>query len=339
MPRMTASQKSNELSEKSPRTDAPHPERTSRCQVLIVLRPGRPHLVNDFQRIGQYMRELDSGVRLKIVSDLPYTWLRPSIWSRPTLSVAMRRLLMFRPLRGPVYQCWPHTKIAEYRRLDAAGIAVPDWDVLTPRNQPDFSSLGRVVVVKPAAGGRGEGVRLMRSEEVRYQRPTNRSARRSHDLVVQRFIHTGPRTCYYRIVTFFGEVLTSFIVEAHPAQTPPPYPDEPLDRGSFDPASLYPNRQSRVMRLINDADILEFAKRVHREAFSDLPLLGIDIVREHDSGKLYVMEVNSGGSTWCFSTRSGRLQQEKYGFRHEPQFDGFRKAARILVEQARLHAW
>jgi D-alanine-D-alanine ligase-like ATP-grasp enzyme len=44
-------------------------------------------------------------------------------------------------------------------------------------------------------------------------------------------------------------------------------------------------------------DVIEFSRQVHR-AFPDVPLLGTDIIREHTSGKLYALEVNSFG--WCF---------------------------------------
>jgi hypothetical protein len=312
---------------------------SGKCRILVIVRKGRPHLVADFKRIGEYIRQLDVSVELKVVHDLPHTWLRPAVWSRPTLSIAPRRLLMFRPLRGPVYQCWPHTKIAEYRRLDAAGIPVPDWRILGPRSTPDLSSFGRIVVVKPAAGGRGEGVRLMRSDAVRYERPTNQSARLCHDLVVQRFVYTGPWAAAYRVTTFFGKVLFADITEADHSHPPLPHPDELGNETTIDPTALYPSRKPRKMRLIDDADVLELAERAHRLAFADNPLLGIDIIREHGTGKLYVMEVNSGGSTWHFSSRTGRIIQETFGFRYESQFDGFRKAAKILVDQTRREAW
>ncbi len=310
-----------------------------KCRILVIVRPRRPHLVADFTRIGEYVRQLDPNVQLRVVPDLPQTFLRPAVWSRPTLSIALRRLLMFRPLRGPLYQCWPHTKIDEYRRLDAAGIPVPQWDVLRAGQLPDLSTFGPVVVVKPAAGGGKVGVRLIRPGEVRYERPTNRGTWRCRDLVVQRFIYTGPRPAHYRVSTFLGQALFSVKIEADASQSPLPHPDELGDRGiGLDPTALFPHPDTRHVCLSNDADIIAFAERAHRAAFSDVPLLGADIIREHGTGRLFLTEVNAGGSTWHFSTRSGRQTQEKFGFRFESQFDAFHKAARILVEQARLHA-
>jgi hypothetical protein len=286
------------------------------------------------------MQEIDPGVRLKIVRDLPHTWLRPDVWSRPTLSVGLRRLRMFRPLRGPVFQCWPYTKISEYRRLEAAGIPVPEWRILGPRSKPDILSLGQVVVVKPAAGGGSSGVRLMRSNEVEYQRPTNRGARHCPDLIVQRFVYTGQRPIYYKVLTFFGQVLSALSLDSNESQAPLPRLDELGDSNvAFDPAGVYPSYETRKRRLLYDSDIIEFAERAHRAAFADLPMLGVDIIREHGTGKLFILEVNAFGTTWHFSTRSGRKTQEKLGFRYETQFNAFHRAARILVEQARSRAW
>lgn len=311
-----------------------------KCRILLILRPNRANLAADFQRIGQYVSELDDRVQLRVVTDLPHTVLRPCVWSRPTLSVALRRVLLFHPLRGPLYQCWPYTKIQEYRRLDAAGIPVAPWAILRPGHTPDLSSFGPVVVVKPAAGGRGTGVRLVRPGEVRYERPVNRGTWRCRDLVVQRFIYTGPWASYYRVTTFFGQVLSCDRVDMDHAHAPLPHPNELSGGGvCFDPAALYPRRDTRRIQLINDTEVIALGERAHQAAFSDVPLLGVDVIREHETGRLFVTEVNAGGSTWHFSTRTGLIMQQSNGFNFESQFDGFRKAARILVEQARLHAW
>jgi hypothetical protein len=63
-------------------------------------------------------------------------------------------------------------------------------------------------------------------------------------------------------------------------------------------------------------------------------MLGIDIVREVPSGKLYVLEANTIGYVWHFQppwiSNGGPLI--------ERQFDGVRKAAYILAEKAQESA-
>jgi D-alanine-D-alanine ligase-like ATP-grasp enzyme len=114
-----------------------------------------------------------------------------------------------------------------------------------------------------------------------------------------------------------------------------PHPDQLRDRNiAFEPAGLYPYRDTRHIRLNDDAEVIALAEQAHKTAFSDIPLLGVDIMREQETGRLFISEVNSAGGTWHFSTKTGRMIQEKFGISFESQFDGFRKAARILVEQA-----
>lgn len=42
------------------------------------------------------------------------------------------------------------------------------------------------------------------------------------------------------------------------------------------------------------------------EAFPNNPLLAIDILRDGDTNKLYVLETNLGGNTWHFSSALSR---------------------------------
>lgn len=312
--------------------------RPKKCRILIILTRKALH-APDFERIGQYIGELDDRVQLRVVRDVPHTWLRPCVWSRPTFAVALGRVSWFHPMRGSLCQCWPLGKIGEYRRLEAAGLPVAPWTILREGEAPDLSCFGPVVVVKPAHGARGTDVRLMRTEEVRYEPPNHRAARFSRDLIVQRLIHTGPWPSYYRVTTFFGQTLLANLRQTDPSRPPVPHPNELRDRKtSFEATAVYPYRDTRRISLVNNAEVIALAEQAHQTAFSDIPLLGVDIMREQETGKLFISEVNSAGGTWAFSTPTGQMTQQKFGFRYEAQFDGFRKAARILLEQARRHA-
>ena len=69
-------------------------------------------------------------------------------------------------------------------------------------------------------------------------------------------------------------------------------------------------------------------------AFPDVPLLGVDILKDAMTDRLLVSEVNSLGHNWNFGpdfAAAFRLDIER-------QFDGLRKAASILAEQTRLRA-
>jgi len=89
--------------------------------------------------------------------------------------------------------------------------------------------------------------------------------------------------------------------------------------------------------LDDDPEVVALAERAHA-AFPRVPLLGLDIVRDADTGALFVIEANSLGLTWHFSTPKGLGFQKQFGFDLNAQFDGRRKAARVLARVCAEHA-
>ena len=76
------------------------------------------------------------------------------------------------------------------------------------------------------------------------------------------------------------------------------------------------------------ADLIRFGERAAR-VFPDLPLLGVDILKQAGTGQLLVTEVNALGHNWNFS----RQFVETFKVTVAAQFDGLRKAAYVLAEQ------
>ena len=101
--------------------------------------------------------------------------------------------------------------------------------------------------------------------------------------------------------------------------------------------SIVSSGRGSTFELIDNPEIISLAEKAH-SAFPRIPLLGVDILEEKPSGRLIVIEVNAVGLVWHFSTPKGLKIQKYAGFKLEEQFDGMRKAARILAQQARLHA-
>jgi glutathione synthase/RimK-type ligase-like ATP-grasp enzyme len=79
----------------------------------------------------------------------------------------------------------------------------------------------------------------------------------------------------------------------------------------------------------DDVDIIRFGERAAR-AFPHLPMLGVDVLKEVSTGRLFVTEVNALGHNWNFS----REFRDNFGIDVAEQFDGLRKAAYVLAEQA-----
>src|SRR5262249_35006515 len=85
--------------------------------------------------------------------------------------------------------------------------------------------------------------------------------------------------------------------------------------------------------LNHDDEIIRLRESAH-VPFTDIPLLGFEIVREVPSGTLYVLEANAIGYIWRFDSRIVK----EYGLSFEEQFDGVRKAAFILAEKTQQFA-
>ena len=243
----------------------------------------------------------------------------------------MRR---FRPLRGAVLQGSAQSKVEELEALERAGVPVPRWKALTRDATPDVSELGPYVVMKPDGAGRGADVRIVRSDRVRWLEPTTKLAADTRRWIVQEFIYTGAWPVSHRVLSLCGTALYAFRAEGDRGKAPL---RSATDFASGGGRSIVASHIGCSFRFCDDPDVLELAERAHR-AFEDIPLLGIDILRDAVSGKLYVVEVNSSGNVWTFSSERGLAVQERLGRPYESQFDAMARAARVLAEQTRRRA-
>lgn len=99
-------------------------------------------------------------------------------------------------------------------------------------------------------------------------------------------------------------------------------------RGSGNCVSIVSNVRDSTAEFCNDSEIIRFGERA-ASAFPDIPVLGIDVLREAGSGRLFVIEVNSLGHNWNFSTEF----RENFAIDVTSQFNGLRKAAYLLAEK------
>ena len=228
-------------------------------------------------------------------------------------------------------------KSHEYRALEEIGVPVPMWAVVSRQATPDLEEFGPYVVMKPDWSGRGADVRIVRKGRVRWRPPTTEYTRAiagpDPDWIVQEFVYTGPRPVSYRVATLFGEPIWAWEVSAAQGR------QELQQRYGFKAGgmSIVSSGKGCVFRLIDDADILALATKAHR-AFPAIPLLGVDVVRDVETGRLFVIEVNSSGLTCHLTSPIGLSIQEDFGFDIDARFDSRRRAARILAEQVRLLA-
>ena len=87
-------------------------------------------------------------------------------------------------------------------------------------------------------------------------------------------------------------------------------------------------------RLSSDSEVIALAEQAHA-AFPDQPLLGTDIVRDIDSGELYVLETNPRGDAWLMSSVTGNSIQADNQVDFATQFDALALAADRLIDKTR----
>ena len=297
-------------------------------RALILISNPAVNTAADFAELAQWITEASPETAVFVLPDVPDADARALVPDLPTLTVSPAPVRRFRPRRGPLLQGQHVAKSVEYAALDALGIPVPRWARLLPGKRPELEGFGAYVVTKPDFGARGADVRLERRAQAQWTRPRTELAERFggpfNPRVAQEFVYTGAWPCSYRVATLFGVALFSFKVEADHSR-------QPLrDRTAFFGQSVVASGRGCTFELCNDREILTLAERAHA-AFPDVPLLGVDVLRDADSGQLFVIELNSLGFTWHFSS-PWREPHAQFGLRLDAQFNGRRRAADVLAE-------
>jgi len=303
------------------------------CNLFLIAKRRQGHL-DDFRQIASLIRQQTREVLPYVMADRIWNSARPSMVWRPSLVVSPLQLKRLRPVRGALCENRFLPKSEEYRKLEAAGIPVPKWALLSPSVSPDLSDFNEYVVQKPDCGGRGAEVRIKRRTRVRWKPPTNSRALSSGvcNLVIQEFIYTGRWPSSYRVTTWFGQPLFAWKVTASKSRRPLAERYGFRNGQSGGGISICSSGSGCTFDLCYESDVLELAGRAHRE-FPDYPILGCDIVRDADDGQLYVIETNSCGHLWHFSSAIGRGIQHDNGIDFKSQFNGLQRAADVLVEE------
>lgn len=309
-------------------------------QLLLAHQP-RVCTPEDFREVALWVQEHDPTVHATAVTDrIDGSQAHGEILDLPTTTVAPARLLSFRPPHGTVLVGPDLPKDDEYRALELAGLPVPKWALLTRESRPDLDGFGRYVVVKPARSGRGADVRIMRRGRVRWRRPNTEFTLKNNPgdcrWIVQDFVYTGRWPVSYRVATLFGTVLWAWRTEASRDRSPL-HDREAFDTTESSGVSIVASGRGCRFTLCFETDVIALAQRAHA-AFPDVPLLGVDVLRDVDSGRLYLIEVNSSGFTWHFSSPVGLGIQADSHFRLEHQFNGRALAAEVLAGVCRRHA-
>lgn len=256
---------------------------------------------------------------------------------RPTVVVAPMPRKRFRVLHGRIYEGVDLPKSEQYRCYRAAGIPVPDWVEIGPDTKLDPAVWGDYVVIKPDISRKGAEIKIKRTRRVRYTPPDEHDERhpgRHAPLLAQKFVYTGRWANHVRVVTLFGRALFAIHCEADHSFRPLESRYGFKGANGVGGAPIVSNKKSSHYTLSNDAEVIALGERAHA-AFPSIPLLGHDIVRDADTGEVFVLESNTRGDVWLLSSGVGRDLQQVNKIDLYRQFGALEIAAEALIARVR----
>jgi len=318
---------------------------------LILIHRGHEYL-RDFNEIASHICAIDPATAVFVSDQRTARMMSDLDWLRPTLTVAFLAKFKAEIRRGPVLRNRQMHKPAQHRIFAEAGLPYPASVPFVPGTRLDPIMFGEFVVLKPidpSYASYGRGVQLFRRRKLETMTladfpPDHRIHRDRRGFIVQRFIDIGRQIPINRVLTLFGVPLYCWVAREKVALPPITGTDAEIEQMRISNAGSF---RERILHA--DADVLQLGCRVG-EAFPDVPLLGMDILREEKTGKLFVLETNPGGNTWHFSSKEtagvrrqlggaslvGEKKGELVGRQMLiDQFGALERAAEVLARKAR----
>src|ERR1700682_4269496 len=237
---------------------------------------------------------------------------------RPSLVFSPVRLMGFVPRGGAVCCGQILGKDEQLRRLSSIEILTPKTSTLSSVSSFDPREWGDYVIVKPNNLNSGAGVKLVRTIDLsaRYDELT---AIANDQFLVEPYIdhsEDGYPT-EYRVLSLFGRAL-------YCARNRWGYKRPPLAEIAGDPLGIIASNNKtmggRIRSICNDPEIISLGQRAH-QAFPECPVIGVDIIRESQSGRLYVLEVNPHGAVWHLSSTLRKHMDPEHVRELYSQFD------------------
>jgi hypothetical protein len=314
--------------------------------LVLVHTPGL-QARKDFERIAEKARRIDPDVSVYIAdNDVRSRRFEDEIATRPTLVFSPIRLKQFTPKRGALFHGGAIDKLRQYERFVAQGISTPKTALLTRATILSEADWGDYVVLKPLAfdlQSTGRSVYLIRTARLNHDIHIEGMFDR-YDLrggvIVQQFVNTGPDLEYHRVLALFGEPL--YVMRTRVLE-PVEFDEKAHVNGTIPVANLAYSLGEKTRDFVSGEDFFSLAKSCYA-AFPERALQAVDILKSRVDGRLYVIETNLGGNTWHFSStflkkrNHDEATQRKMTEAKIKQFGAFDVAARVLVEQTRLHA-
>jgi len=302
--------------------------------LVLMHVPNYQH-VGDFMTVRNMMMGVAPQIRTIIASYVDGAIQLPAnaqdmINSLPTLIFSPAPLDLPPQFRGTRLVPKKTTKLEEYALLGEKGLPYPKSKHIQSLEDLDELDFGERFVIKPNVGKQGERIILVTAAAckaiVRDQFGDN-----NLDLIAQQAINTGLKPTGYRVFSVLGEVIYLVKYQSQAVDV-----EQSMAEQNFAPIAANLT-EGRHMELVNDQEILSLGEQVH-QSFPSMPVLGQDIVRDVDTGKLYILELNSGGWTWHLSSNYGSQYRKKFKLDYYGQFNALERItqalARVTLAQA-----
>lgn len=308
----------------------------ARKNILVLYDP-RLHLLDDIERIRGELRaiapELELFVRSGAAEDGALT---AYLKARPTLVISFTDFPVhpgWKSTRGGKFFSQRIDKISQLKAVGEAGIPVPAWRRYSAGKAWSESEFGSHIAVKATntrvSRGAGIGVYETARLESQHQDVLQMLAGLSSpEPIAQRFVNTGDNATSYRVQCFFGQPLYAFSVRKVEALFD--------GRGALVPEAAITSVSSVEERsFVSEDSVLDLAARA-ASVFPTRPNVGVDIVRDAKTGKLFVLECNIG-NVWNRARRNpvSNARVVALGLPDMmAQFNGYRRIAERLASMA-----
>ncbi len=298
----------------------------------------RDESYEDIISIGKRIHRLDNSIIVNISNGQFHPDQLPTRFNHlPLLTLYLVNPPDIVPTRGHTLCVKDIGKLEEYKNFVAAGIPIPKVKPYTIGETVDQSEWGDYVVLKPVHSSIGIGNILVRTswlKQIERNRIPAGHPLASSPYLLQKFIDTGINALSYRVLSFLEQPL---LCVSFRRTRPIKYPvslEDIFHNDSFNSNFTQSEKTfiERDSKLANDEEVLTFSRQVFN-AHPDFPLQGLDIVRERKSGKLYVLENNSGGNVWTFSRKETPTYKAVGRKALVTQFMAFDRAAKILLQK------
>jgi hypothetical protein len=317
-------------------------QRTEPTRNLLILQEEPSQDPSDWIAVKQRIERDAPDIEVRI-ADVRQRNPVTARWQvkRPSLVFSPLFLFDYVPRGGTIFCGQFLAKDEQLRRLSAAGILTPQTAMLSPASSFDVETWGEYVVVKPNNANSGHGVKLVRTIDVAPRYHELIAIAKEHRLIddrilVQRFVdhsEDGYPT-EYRVMTVLGRAIYCSRNQWANLRAP-------LAEIAADPLGVIASNTAQlgghVRAICNDPEIISLAERAH-EAFPECAVLGVDIIRDKHSGRLYVLEVNPHGAVWHLSSPLAKTFDPQHLRDRYAQFNALDRVAGLLIEKTRTHA-